>query len=77
MADTLAEALPREIARISAKRELWLDLAKASPGMAPGISITTALMQAEINRAVKACASGDVVEMLAAYQALKDYSDDD
>lgn len=77
MTDTLADALPREIARISAKRDRWRDMMKEHPDLAFGMNLTVAIMQAEIDRAVKACASGDVVEMLAAHQALKDYSDDD
>jgi hypothetical protein len=41
------------------------------------MKITVAIMQAEIDAAVRACASGDIGEMLAAHQSLKDYSDDD
>ena len=77
MTDTLADALPREIARISAKRDRWRDMMKEHPDLAFGMNLTVAIMQAEIDRAVRACASGDVVEMMAAHQALKDYSDDD
>ncbi len=77
MTDTLADALPREIARISAKRDRWRDMMKEHPELGPGMGLTVAIMQAEIDRAVRACASGDVVEMMAAHQALKDYSDDD
>jgi hypothetical protein len=74
--DTLADALPREIARISAKRDRWRDMAKEHPSIAAGTLLAVAIMQAEIDRATKACASGDVLEMLAAFQALKDYSYD-
>ena len=77
MTDPLADALPREIARISAKRDRWRDMMKEHPDLAFGMNLTVAIMQAEIDRAVRACASGDVVEMMAAHQALKDYSDDD
>ena len=77
MTDTLAAALPREIARVSAKRDRWRDMAREHPELAPGMNFTIAIMQAEIDRAVKACASGDIAEMLAAHQSLKDYSDDD
>lgn len=77
MTDTLADALPREIARVSAKRDRWRDMMKAHPELAPGMGFTVAIMQAEIDRAVKACAHGDIGEMLAAHQSLKDYSDDD
>ena len=53
------------------------DMMKEHPELGPGMGLTVAIMQAEIDRAVRACASGDVVEMMAAHQALKDYSDDD
>ena len=75
--DTLAEALPREIARISAKRDRWRDMVKDYPSLHPGMQLSIAIMQVEIDLAVMACASGDVVEMLAAHQALKDYTNDD
>jgi hypothetical protein len=74
---SLAEALPQEIARVSAKRDRWRDMMKEHPSLAPGMSLTVAIMQVEIDQAVKACVSGDVLEMMAAYQSLKDYSDDD
>ena len=77
MVDTLADALPREIARVSAKRDRWRDMMRDHPELGPGMTFTIAIMQAEIDRAVKACASGDISEMLAAHQSLKDYSDDD
>jgi len=76
MTDILADALPREIARVSAKRDRWRDMMKEHD-MGPGMQFSINIMQAEIDRAVKALASGDVVEMLHAHQALKDYSDDD
>jgi len=77
MTDTLADALPREIARVSAKRDRWRDMAKDHPALGPGMNVSITIMQHEIDQAVKACASGDVVEMLAAHQSLKDYNDDD
>jgi hypothetical protein len=77
MTDTLADALPREISRVSAKRDRWRDMAKEHPELAFGMGLTIRIMQAEIDLAIKACARGDIGEMLSAYQALKDYSDDD
>ena len=74
--DTLAEALPREIARVSAKLDEWRNMAKDHPSLSTGMQFTTAIMQFEINRAVRACATGDVVEMLDAHRALKGYNDD-
>ena len=75
--DTLAEALPREIARVSAKRDRWRDMVKDHPSLGAGMQISIAIMQVEIDRAVMARATGDVVEMLAAHQSLKGYNDDD
>ncbi len=77
MSDALADALPREIARVSAKRDRWRDMMMEHPELGPGMHLTIAIMQAEIDRGVKACASGDIVEMLHAHQSLKEYSDDD
>jgi len=77
MTDTLADALPREIARVSATRDRWRDMAKDHPELGPGMTITIAIMQAEIDYAVHACANGDAVEMLTALESLKGYSDDD
>ncbi|NJL70366.1 MAG: hypothetical protein HC888_01550 [Candidatus Competibacteraceae bacterium] len=76
--DTLADALPREIARVSAKRDRWMDMVKEHPELAlSGMNLTIAIMQTTIDAAVRACANGDIGEMLAAHQLLKDYSDDD
>ena len=77
MTDTLADALPREIARVSAKRDRWRDMVKDHPELGSGMTITIAIMQAEIDYAVHACANGDAVEMLTALESLKGYSDDD
>ena len=77
MTDTLADALPREIARVSAKRDRWRDMAQKHPELGLGMQLTINIMQAEINRAIRASCIGDIAEMLAAHQALKDYSDDD
>ncbi len=73
----LAEALPEEIKRISAKRERWLGYQREMGPAGVGMGATIALMQLDIDRAVKACAAGDVVEMLAAHATLKEYGDDD
>jgi hypothetical protein len=75
---SLGDALPAEIARVQAKRERWLGYARqAGPQVAWGMEITMQFMQAEINEAVLALASGDVVRMIRAHEALKGYSDDD
>ena len=77
MTDTLADALPREIARVTAKRDRWIKMTADHPEMASGMNFTIALMQHEIMSAVQACASGDVTEMMAALESLRGYSDDD
>lgn len=75
--DTLADALPHEIARVSAKRDRWRDMMKEHPELASGMGLTVAIMQAEIDRAVRSIASADIGEMLASLASLRDYSDDD
>ena len=77
MTDTLADALPREIARVTAKKERWQKMAIEHPDMALGLDFAIAIMQAHIEQAIRTCASGDVVEMMSALAGLKDYSDDD
>ena len=77
MTDTLADALPREIARVSAKRDRLRDLMKEHPQLTLGMSLTIRIMQAEIDQAIRAYANDDIVEMLTSFASLKDYSDDD
>jgi hypothetical protein len=74
--ETLADTLPREIARVTAKKERWQGYMR-DHDMGPGMQFSINIMQQEIKSAVRACASGDVVEMMAAHEALKEYSDDD
>ena len=74
--NTLADALPAQIARVTAKKERWQQM-KRDHDMGPGMQFSINIMQAEIERGVKALASGDVTEMLAAHEALADYNDDD
>lgn len=76
MSDTLADALPREIARVTAKKERWQGYLR-DHDMGPGMQLSINIMQAEIEAAVKACASGDVTEMMAALKSLRGYNDDD
>lgn len=68
--ENLAEALPKEITRI---REVQGDF-KTLRGM-PGVIVEPQimLMEHEIQQAIRACASGDVVEMLRCYATLKEY----
>ena len=74
--NTLADALPAQIKRVTAKKERWQQMMREHD-MGPGMQFSINIMQAEIERGVKALASGDVTEMLAAHQALADYNDDD
>lgn len=76
MTDTLADALPREIARVTAKKERWIGYCKDMPELAFGMQLGIALMEAEINRAIVSLASGDVSAMLTAYSNLQDYDDE-
>lgn len=66
----LAEALPQEIARV---REIQ-DMYKSMRGM-PNIIVEPQIMmmESEIQSAIKACAEGDVIEMLQCYESLKGY----
>ena len=76
MIDTLADALPREIARVTAKKERWQGYLR-DHDMGPGMQLSINIMQHKIKQAVKACASGNVIEMMVALEALKGYNDDD
>lgn len=75
MSDTLAEALPREIARVTAKKERWQHMLREY-NMGPGMQLSINIMQMEIETAIRASASGDVVAMMASLQSLKDYDDE-
>lgn len=74
--NSLADALPAQIKRVTAKKERW-QMMMREHDMGPGMQFSINIMEAEIERGVKALASGDVVEMLSAHQALADYSDED
>lgn len=69
---SLAEALPAEINRV---REIQ-DQFKELRGM-PNVIVEPqiAMMEADIQWAVSASASGDVVEMLRAHEALKGWEE--
>jgi hypothetical protein len=65
--DTLGDALPREMARV---RDVVMP---AYLSIGPAGAIALAMMRADLDAAAKAMAEGDVVEMMRAYAALKDY----
>ena len=77
MSDSLADALPRQIERVTAKRDRWIRMTAEHPELTGGMNITIALMQHEIMAGVRAAASGDVAAMMSAHEALAAYSDGD
>lgn len=74
--NSLADALPAQIKRVTAKKERWQQMMREHD-MGPGMQFSINIMQAEIERGVQALASGDVAAMLTAHQSLADYGDDD
>lgn len=64
---TLGDALPDEIARVTGLIPIY-----ASCG--PVANIALALMRASLDRATRALASGDAIEMLQCLEDLKGYS---
>lgn len=68
--DSLATALPDEIARVRKLRDEFASLR----GMRNVIvEPQIAMMDAEIDQATRACASGDVIAMLRCFESLKGY----
>ena len=64
---SLGEALPAEMARV---RDQLLPVYDSIPA---GVFAAT-MMRADLDKAAKAMAEGDVVAMLHAYEALKGYT---
>ena len=67
---TLADALPNEIERVTALLDDFKNL-RGQPNIIVEPQIM--IMTHSINAAVRACASGDCVEMLKCYEDLKGY----
>ena len=67
MTESLGEALPRKMAEI---RDIYIP-AYESIGPTGRFAIT--MMKHDLDRAAKALAEGDVVEMIAIYQSLEGY----
>lgn len=68
MSDSLGEALPREMARVRDQvMPAYIEIG------APGIFALT-MMRADLDRAAKALAEGDVAEMIRAYESLRNYT---
>jgi hypothetical protein len=64
---TLGEALPKEMARVRDH------VMPAYQEIGPSGAIALAFMRADLDKAARAMAEGDIAAMIAAYQALKDY----
>lgn len=81
MTESLATGLPKQIERVAAKRERWLgyqrEMEEMRPGSGIGMGLTINIMKAHLDAAHAAIASGDIAQMMSAYQDLADYSDDD
>lgn len=67
MTDTLGVALPREMARV---RD---EIMPAYQVIGAVGSLALTFMRRDLDLAAKAMAEGDVVAMIQAYEALKDY----
>jgi molybdopterin converting factor small subunit len=70
MADSVGEALPREMKRV---REEVLPAYYECLKHAPMTQIAINLMNASLDAAAKALAEGDVVAIIQAYEDLKGY----
>ena len=70
MVDTLGEALPREITRVRGVQDTYKQL-RQFPNVICEPQI--AMMEKDIQDAVKALANQDIVEMLRAHEALKQW----
>jgi hypothetical protein len=69
---TLADALPKEIKRVTLMKEQYATLMEMA-----GVNVRPAmfLMQRSIDAAVEACAAGDTVAMLTSYNDLQGFID--
>jgi hypothetical protein len=68
MADSLGEALPREMARVRDEiMPVYQELGKSG-------LFALAMMRVDLDAAAKALAEGDVIEMIRVYKSLKEYN---
>lgn len=65
--ETLADALPKEIERVSALIPLYEQIGPAG-------NFATAMMKASIQQAQRAISNNDTVGMIAAYRDLEGYT---
>lgn len=68
MTESLGDALPRKMAEI---RDIYIP---ACERVGPAGQFAIAMMKRDLDRAARALAAGDVVEMLAVYRELEEYS---
>lgn len=66
--NSLAEALPSEINRVRGVQDEFKSLRGIGNVI---VEPQIAMMEASIQRAIRASAAGDVIEMMAAYEDLK------
>jgi hypothetical protein len=64
---TLGDALPKEMARVR-------DLIPMYESIGPAGGFAVGMMKADLYRAARALAEGDVIEMLRVYESLKGFS---
>lgn len=75
---TLPGALAAEIDRVARKHERWKGYAEDMPPNArAGMIVSMRMMESEIAAAKAAVNRGDIGEMAAALESLKDYDDDE
>lgn len=70
MADSVGEALPREMTKVRTKvLPAYYEILRENPTA----QFAIAMMSASLDRAQAALASGDVIEIIRAYEDLKGY----
>jgi hypothetical protein len=72
MSDSLAEALPKEITRVRGVQDAFKALRQFPNTI---VEPQIAMIERSIQNAIRACANGDVLEMLLAYEDLKGWSE--
>ena len=63
--DTLGEALPQEMARVTKLITIYAQF--------PAGAFAIAMMQRDLDLAARAMAEGDITGMMSAYESLKEY----
>lgn len=73
----VAEALAREIARVSTKRQRWRTMRdEMSADMKIGMTLPLAMMDVELEIACAAAGTNDVLTQTRALKALQDFDDE-